>query len=114
MSLQVKWLESKSTGSHSPPSHDYISRSVRSSNWSGGRDGAAMTAGSHSDSHSDETSSCTDRSTGVVVTVRDGPPVSRDGPNEALDLDDWHQMHCSEETNSSQMQTSASVACAVK
>lgn len=115
----MKWLEGKPS-SPSPPSHDYISRSSRSSDWPGGHDGASKPPGSRHDSadgHSREQFGSSDRSSGVVVTVHDGPTASLwppDEDNKGLSLDDWHQMYCGEETKLSQMQIPASVACAVK
>jgi len=100
------------TNNANRPSHEDVSHGGRSTTWPGG---TAMPPGSHSDCANDlscdMSGSPSDRSTGIVVKVRDGPATST---KEGLGLDVWHQMYSSEDTNSLPMQVSAAIHCAVE
>ena len=98
----MKWLEGKSSKS-SPPPQDCDSRSPRSSDRPSRCDGPARPPGSYSDAGGGQSGSgsCSDRSTGIVVTVNVGPSMFVWPCDAAAEFssDGWHRMYWTEESN---------------
>jgi len=109
-------LEGKS-GKSSPPSQDCDSWSLRPSDRPSGCDGPARPPSSYSDAGGGQSQEPSSDSTGIMVTVNVGPSMSVSpcdaATDETLRLDDWHRVHCTEETNLLR-KIPASVACVVK